>query len=99
MRLAITPTGRSDRRIAVRGPGVGVRQLILARFFRDNYFRDGHLRRDDLGQRSARSPRAGRLKCGLEFNQSAHHCRPMMMCWWRSGWVWVRLGLTSSSKR
>jgi hypothetical protein len=36
---------------------------------------------------------------GLELNQSAHHCRPMMMCWWRSGWVWVRLGLTSSSKR
>jgi hypothetical protein len=39
------------------------------------------------------------LICALALNQSAHHCRPMMMCWWRSGWVWVRLGLTSSSKR
>ena len=38
------------------------------------------------------------LVCRLELNQSAHHCRPMMMCWWRSGWVWVRLGLTSNSK-
>jgi hypothetical protein len=39
------------------------------------------------------------LVCRLEFNQSAHHCRQMMMCWWRLGWVLVRLGLTSNSKR
>ena len=32
---------------------------------------------------------------GLELNQSAHHCRPMM-CRWRL--VWVLLGLTSNSK-
>jgi hypothetical protein len=32
----------------------------------------------------------------LELNQSAHHCSPMM-CRWRL--VWVRLGLTSNSKR
>ena len=31
-------------------------------------------------------------------NQSAHHCRPMMMCWWRSRWIWVRLGLMSNSE-
>ena len=24
-------------------------------------------------------------RISLELNQSAHHCRPMMMCWWRSG--------------
>src|SRR4051794_5005151 len=37
-----------------------------------------------------------RLEIALEFNQSAHHCTPMM-CRWRL--VWVRLGLTSNSKR
>ena len=35
------------------------------------------------------------LERGLELNQSAHHCRPMM-CRWRL--VWVLLGLTSNSK-
>ena len=40
------------------------------------------------------------LEIDLEFNRSAHHWRQMMMvCWWRWGWVWVRLGLTSNSKR
>ena len=35
----------------------------------------------------------------LELNQSAHHCSPMvMMCWWRLGWAWVRLGLVSNSR-
>jgi hypothetical protein len=33
----------------------------------------------------------------LALNQSVHHCRPMM-CWWRSRWVWVRLGLMSNSE-
>ena len=66
-----------------------------------NAVRDDHLRDGDLRLRPNRpgpSRTECRLEIELELNQSAHHCRPMMVMWrWRL--VWVRLGLMSNSKR